>query len=199
MWNERYSAPEYVYGTAPNTFLASVADRIPPGRVLSLADGEGRNGVYLAALGQTVTTVDASPVGVAKARRLADMRGVSLTALVADLNEWTVPPAAWEGIVSIFCHLPPELRRGVHAEVVEGLVPGGVFVLEAYAVRQLGYGTGGPASADLLLTPDLVRAELVGLEILRAEELERNVQEGHLHRGRSAVVQVIARKPGARG
>jgi len=195
MWDERYATPEYAYGTEPNTFLASVAAQIPRGRVLSLADGEGRNGVFLASLGHTVTTVDASPVGVAKALRLAESRGVELTALVKDLNDWTIPPAAWEGIVSIFCHLPPALRRRVHAGVVEGLVPGGIFVLESYAVRQLEFGTGGPSSAAMLLTPELVREELRGLEYLHLEELERDVQEGTFHRGRSAVVQVVARKP----
>ena len=139
--------------------------------------------------------MDASPVGVAKALRLAESRGVELTARVEDLNDWTIPPSAWEGIVSIFCHLPPALRGRVHAGVVEGLVPGGIFVLESYAVRQLEFGTGGPSSADMLLTPELAREELSGLEFLHLEELERDVQEGTFHQGRSAVVQVVARKP----
>lgn len=196
MWDERYGAPEYVYGTEPNEFLASVAGRIPPGRVLSIADGEGRNGVYLATLGHRVTSVDASPVGLAKAGRLAAARGVKLTTVLADLAEYVITPGAWEGIVSIFCHLPPALRRQVHEQVVRGLAPGGMYVLEGYSVRQLEFGTGGPQSAELLLTLDAVRGELSGLEFLHAVELEREVHEGTLHNGPSAVVQVIARKPG---
>jgi len=196
MWDERYGAPEYVYGTEPNEFLASVAGRIPPGRVLSIADGEGRNGVYLATLGHRVTSVDASPVGLAKAGRLAAARGVKLTTVLADLAEYVITPGAWEGIVSIFCHLPPPLRRRVHEQVVRGLAPGGIYVLEGYSVRQLEFGTGGPQNADLLLTLDAVRGELAGLEFLHAVELEREVHEGTLHNGPSAVVQVIARKPG---
>lgn len=195
MWDERYASPEYVYGTEPNNFLAAVAARIPAGRVLSLADGEGRNGVYLASLGYSVTSVDASPVGLAKARRLAAERGVQLATVVADLADYAIAPGAWEGIISIFCHLPPPLRRRVHQQVVGGLLPGGLFVLEAYSVRQLGFGTGGPANVELLLTLDTLREELRGLELLNAREIEREVHEGLLHEGTSAVVQVVGRKP----
>ena len=195
MWDDRFSSPEYVYGTEPNDFLAANASRIPAGRVLSIADGEGRNGVFLATRGYDVTSVDASSVGLAKARRLADARGVRLTTVVADLAEFVIAPDSWEGIVSIFCHLPPSLRARVHAQAVRGLAPGGLFVLEAYSPEQLRHGTGGPKSAELLPTLDALRTELQGLEILHAEALERDVHEGALHEGRSAVVQFIGRKP----
>lgn len=196
MWDARYGTPDYVYGTEPNDFLAGVATRIPPGRVLSIADGEGRNGVFLAGLGYDVTGVDSSSVGSAKAQRLADSRGVHITAIVADLADYVIVPESWEGIVSIFCHVPPPLRRRVHEQVVRGLTPGGFYVLEGYSVRQLMHGTGGPKSVELLLTLDAVRAELAGLDLLHAGEIERDIHEGALHAGRSAVVQVIARKPG---
>ena len=195
MWDERYSAPGYAYGTEPNDFLASAAARIPRGRVLSLADGEGRNGVHLATLGYDVTSVDASPVGLAKADLLAAARGVRIHTVVADLAEFAVGDACWEGIVSIFCHLPPALRRAVYGQVVRGLVPGGVFVLEAYTPAQLRFGTGGPSNPDLMPTLALLRDELAGLEIVHGVELERAVREGALHDGPSAVVQVIARRP----
>jgi SAM-dependent methyltransferase len=195
MWDERYAAPEYVYGTEPNDFLASVAAQIPRGQVLSIADGEGRNGVFLATLGHDVTSVDASAVGLAKADRLAAARGVHLTTRVVDLADYLIEPGAWAGIVSIFVHLPPPLRRRVHAQVVRGLAPGGVFILEAYSPDQLRHGTGGPTNPDLMPTLDALRAELEGLEFTHAAELERGVQEGQFHRGRSAVVQVVARKP----
>ena len=197
MWNARYDSPEYAYGTEPNDFLAAVASRIPPGRVLSLADGEGRNGVFLASIGHEVTSVDASHVGLAKAERLAATRGVRLTTVVADLAEYVIAPASWEGIVSIFCHLPPVLRRRVHEQVVRGLVPGGIFIFEAYSVEQLRFGTGGPSSAYLLPTLDALRAELAGLDLLHAAEIEREIHEGTLHNGQSAVVQVVARRPAA--
>lgn len=195
MWNERYSTAGYAYGTEPNDFLAAVATRIPPGRVLSLADGEGRNGVYLATLGYDVTSVDSSPVGLAKAQRLAAARGVHLTTVVADLAEYVLDPESWEGIVSIFCHLPEPLRRRVHEQVVRALVPGGLYVIESYSPKQLGRGTGGPTAAELLPTLDALRAELGGLDVLHAEEVERDIHEGIHHDGPSAVVQVIARKP----
>ena len=195
MWNERYGSPGYAYGTEPNDFLASVASRIPPGRVLSIADGEGRNGVFLATLGHEVTSVDASSVGLAKAQRLAATRGVHITTVVADLADYAIAPDSWEGIVSVFCHLPPALRQRVHRQVVRGLSPGGLFVLEAYSVRQLLHGTGGPASAELLPTLGALRTELAGLELLHAVEIEREIHEGVHHDGLSAVVQVIARKP----
>jgi SAM-dependent methyltransferase len=194
MWNERYDTTEYVYGTEPNDFLASVATRIPAGRVLSLADGEGRNGVYLATLGYDVTSVDSSPVGLAKARRLAEDRHVSITTEVADLAEYTIEPGAWAGIVSIFVHLPPLLRQRVYAQVVRGLAPDGLFILEAYSPDQIRHGTGGPSNPELLPTLDALRAELDGLEFLHAAAVEREVQEGKFHSGPSAVVQVIARR-----
>ena len=195
MWNERYAAPGYVYGTAPNDFLAATAVQLPRGRVLALADGEGRNGVYLATLGHAVTSVDSSGVGLAKARALAVTRGVAIQTVEADLAEFVIAPESWEGIVSIFCHLPPPLRRQVHAQVVRGLVKGGLFILEAYRPAQLAFGTGGPSNADLMPTLAALREELAGLELLHAVETERDVHEGGFHDGRSAVVQVIARRP----
>jgi len=195
MWDERYASPEYVYGTEPNDFLVAMAAEIPRGRVLSIADGEGRNGVFLATLGHDVTSVDASAVGLAKAEQLAATRGVHLTTQVVDLADYEIAPGAWAGIVSIFVHLPPPLRRRVHAQVVRGLAPGGVFILEAYSPDQVRHGTGGPSNPELLPTLDALRAELAGLEFAHAVALERDVQEGQFHRGRSAVVQVRARKP----
>jgi hypothetical protein len=139
--------------------------------------------------------VDSSPVGLAKAQLLAAARGVHLTTIVADLADHVFAPESWEGIVSIFCHLPPPLRRRVHEQVVRALVPGGLYVLESYSRQQLGRGTGGPTSADLLPTLDALRAELTGLDLLHAVEVERDIHEGIHHDGWSAVVQVLARKP----
>ena len=194
MWDERFSTDEYVYGKEANTFLVQTADQIPPGPVLSLADGEGRNGVYLATLGHEVTAVDGSTKGLAKARRLAAEQDVGLITLHEDLETYHIEPVAWSGIVSIFCHLPKPLRAKVHAQVVTGLRPGGIFILEAYSPRQLQYGTGGPRDIDLLMEIDDLKGELKELTFLRAEEVERDIYEGCLHDGPSSVTQIVARK-----
>ena len=194
-WNERYATPEHFYGTEPNSFLASVAAQIPPGPVLCIAEGEGRNAVFLATLGHAVTAVDQSAVGLAKARDLADVRGVALTTVVADLAAYPIDLGAWSGIVSIFAHLPQPLRRNLHAAVVRGLAPGGVFVLEAYTPAQLAFGTGGPKDPALLMRLEDLRHELAGLALVVAQETERDVREGTGHTGRASVVQVLGRKP----
>jgi len=189
-WNERFARDDFVYGTAPNEFVAAMASWIPPGPVLCLAEGEGRNAVHLAALGHAVTAVDQSVAGMAKARRLAAARGVALTTVVADLAAFAIEPAAWSGVVTTFGHLPPALRRTVFAAAVRGLRPGGVFLLEAYTPAQLAYDTGGPKDPDLLMTAASLREELTGLRFEVLHEIERTVVEGPGHTGRGAVVQV---------
>jgi SAM-dependent methyltransferase len=193
-WDERYSDSRFIYGTEPNEFLESVADRLPAGPILSLAEGEGRNAVYLAGLGYEVVAVDQSDVGLAKARKLAAEREVHIQTMQADLDDFTIEPGAWAGIVSIFCHLPPLLRVPLHAAVARGLRPGGVFVLEAYTPRQFGRGTGGPPSPEMLVSLDDLTEELAGLEFLHALELEREVREGLYHTGLASVVQLVARR-----
>lgn len=195
-WDRRYGAAEgYLYGTAPNEFLAQVAERIPPGPVLCLAEGEGRNAVHLARLGHAVTAVDQSAVGLAKAAALAAQHGVPLAATVADLADFVITPGTWAGIVASFMHLPPALRAAVLARAAAGLRPGGVFVMEAYTPAQLAFDTGGPRDVALLPTLALLRAELPGLEIVHGLELERDILEGDGHTGRGAVVQIVARRP----
>lgn len=194
-WDERYGEPGFAYGSEPNDFLLAVADRLPPGPVLTLGEGEGRNAVFLAGLGHAVTAVDQSEVGLAKTRRRAEEKGLRVHTEQADLSEYPIRPWAWAGIVSIFCHLPPAIRVPLYEAVVRGLQPGGVFLLEAYTPQQLGRGTGGPQSPDLLVSLDDLRRELAGLEFLHAVELEREVREGAYHTGPAAVVQLVARKP----
>ncbi len=193
-WNNRYAVAGHVYGEAPNAFVAEVAPQIPAGPVLCLAEGEGRNAVHLATLGHRVTAVDQSEVGLAKARRLAKARGVEIETLATDLADYAIKAGAWAGIIATFAHLPPDLRRRVHREVVAGLQPGGVFILEAYTPAQLAFDTGGPRSPGLLMTLAALRDELSGLELLMGRELERDVTEGGGHAGRGAVVQILARR-----
>jgi SAM-dependent methyltransferase len=193
-WDERYDTDEFVYGTEPNDFLRENADLLPPGRVLCLAEGEGRNAVWLAGQGFAVTAVDSSSVGLDKGRRLAETAGVEVDFVHADLDDYDLGENTWDGVVSIFCHLPPPLRRRVHAGVVAGLKPGGMLLLEGYTVKQLDLKTGGPPVPELMHAAEDLRVDLAGLRFRRLAELERDVVEGTLHRGRSAVVQAVAVK-----
>jgi SAM-dependent methyltransferase len=195
-WDQRFGGDAYFYGTEPNEFIAASAGLIPPGPVLCLGEGEGRNAVHLAARGHAVTAIDQSSAGLAKAARLAAARGVALTTVVADVGRFSIAAARWSGIVATFLHLPPPLRREVHARAALGLSPGGVILLEAYTPAQLRFRTGGPVNQPELLMPlaDL-RAEFAGLEFLVAHEIERDIVEGNGHRGPSAVVQIAARRP----
>jgi len=197
MWNQRYSEPGFAYGTEPNDFLAANAKpHLPPkGEVLCLAEGEGRNAVFLARLGFRVTGVDSSAVGLEKARKLAEQHSVGIETVAADLAEFDLGVERWDGIVSIWCHTPAILRVRLHRAVVAALRPGGVLLLESYTPKQLAYKTGGPPTAELMMTLAAVRAELAGLDFLDAEEKLREVHEGRYHDGMSAVLQVIARKP----
>jgi SAM-dependent methyltransferase len=195
-WDERFSQPGYFYGAEPNDFLRSVSGRLPPAsRILSLAEGEGRNAVFLAGLGHQVTAVDASAPGLRKAEALAAERGVTITTIQADLATFNIEPGAWDGIVAIFCHLPPDIRQAVHRRAVAGLRPGGLFVLEAYTPDQLAYDTGGPRVEELLMRLGDLRQELAGLDLVIARETEREVREGQGHTGRSAVVQILGVRP----
>jgi len=196
-WEARYAEPEFAYGTAPNDFVASVAMDIPPGPVLCLAEGQGRNAVHIASCGHCVTAVDRSAAGLRRARELARERGVVIETAAVDLADLAIERGAWAGIVSVFMHVPAPLRAHVYRAAVAGLRPGGVFVLEAYAPRQLEFGTGGPKVRELLVPLEALREELAGLELVIAHEIERDVIEGRYHTGRGAVVQVLARKPGA--
>ena len=194
MWDERFSGLEYIYGTEPNDFLASVASQIPQGKVLCLADGEGRNGTYLASLGYEVFALDGSIVGLEKAQKLAQEKQVKITTIHADLADFIIEPQAWDGIVSIFCHLPPDLRSQVHRQAVQGLKANGVFVLEAFAPEQLAYNTGGPKNIDMLPVLNQLQKELTGLDWEIARSLERDLDEGRYHNGKAAVIQILGRK-----
>jgi SAM-dependent methyltransferase len=190
-WDERYAQDEWIFGTEPNEFLRQEAHRIPPGRVLCLGEGEGRNSVFLAEQGYEVVGVDRSQVGLDKAQALAKERGVFVETVVSSIEDFDLTEGEWEGIVSIFFHLPPALRRRVHKAVVQGLAPGGILILEAYTPRQLELGTGGPPDVEKLMTLGILAEELVGLEPLFAQEVEREVHEGRMHHGVGSVVQFV--------
>ncbi len=194
-WDQRYAEEGLAYGVAANDFLAASARRIPPGPVLCLAEGEGRNALHLAALGHAVTAVDLSLVGLEKTQRRARERGLEIATIHADLAEFDIEEGAWAGIVAIFAHLPPAIRRRLHQQAVGGLRPGGAFVLEAYTADQLPHKTGGPPVRELLFGLEELREELAGLDLVHAEETVRHIEEGKYHHGTSAVVQVVGIKP----
>jgi len=195
MWDERYSDEEYAYGTEPNDFLVEAAHYLPSGRILCIGEGEGRNSVWLAEQGFQVTALDSSSVGLEKAQRLARSRSVSIETVHADLAKYSFEEESWDGIVSIFCHLPPELRKKVHRELIRALRPGGVLVLEAYTPGQLQLGTGGPPVREMMMELESLEAELQGLNFAHGKELERPVHEGKFHSGMGSVVQIVGIKP----
>lgn len=194
MWDQRYNTPDFIYGEEPNDFLRANVSLLTPGAVLCLAEGEGRNGVFLARQGFEVTAVDSSQVGLKKAESLASSHQVRLCTVVADLAEYTIPPQHFDTIVSIFCHLPPVVRARVHQATVAGLKPGGTLILEAYTPKQLEYKTGGPPAKEMMMSLGVLESELAGLHFIIAQEIEREVIEGSLHTGMGAVVQILAKK-----
>ncbi|QQS48251.1 MAG: class I SAM-dependent methyltransferase [Acidobacteriota bacterium] len=194
MWDERYSTEDYAYGTEPNGFLEAHFKWIPKGKVLSLAEGEGRNAVFLAKQGYDVTAVDSSQVGLNKAGKLAEENGVVVELIQADLADYDLGENKWDGIVSIFCPLPSTIRKSLYQKIEVALRQNGVFLLEAYTPDQLKHGTGGGSSADTMQTKESLSRELAGLKFKHLIELEREVIEGIYHTGIGAVVQAIAVK-----
>jgi cyclopropane fatty-acyl-phospholipid synthase-like methyltransferase len=196
-WNQRFGAADYVFGTAPNAFLAAEAHRLKPGMTaLAIADGEGRNGVFLARQGLAVLSVDFSPVGQAKTRQLAAQYGVSLATECADLAEWQWGRARFDVVVGIFFQIAaPELRARLFAGMRDTLRPGGLVLIQGYRPEQLAYGTGGPKDTNLLYTADMLRAAFAGFEILHLREHDSEIHEGGGHDGMSALVDLVARKP----
>ncbi|GAA4437433.1 class I SAM-dependent methyltransferase [Bremerella cremea] len=195
-WNERFGQSEYIYGKEPNAFLKASAFYFPPsGKVLCLAEGEGRNGLFLAQEGHQVSAVDLSTEGKRKAEQLAAENNVTIDYTISDLNDFDYGVERWDAIVSIFAHIDSASRRSIYPRLVEALKPGGVFLLEAYHPRQLEYGTGGPKDVDMLVTLESLRLCFQGMQIPHQAELERNVMEGTFHTGNAYVTQFVASKP----
>ena len=198
MWNERYDEAEYIFGTEPNDFLRETFENIQAGgTVLCLAEGEGRNAVFLAEQGYKVTAIDLSEVGLKKALKLASDKGVDIKVEVADLSDYQFGEAQWDGIVSIWAHLPESVRQHVHAQITSALKPDGVFILEAYTEKQLTMAAvGGPPATQKERFGSLavLRTELVELDEVIGIEKSRMISEGKRHQGLSAVVQFIGKK-----
>jgi SAM-dependent methyltransferase len=193
MWDERYRGDNFVYGTEPNSFLVEHS-KLLTGPVLSLAEGEGRNAVFLGSLGLDVLGVDSSDVGLAKAQKLAGLKGVSIRTEVADLATYEPPANHFGAVVSISAHLPTHVRQRLYRLVEQCLKPGGIIILEAYAKSQLLRNTGGPKDPDMLLTVDDLLAEFPNCQPMLCHEIEREVVEGEFHTGLASVIQFIGKK-----
>jgi len=197
MWDDVFDKPEYHYGTEPAGFLLRHEHWLTPGaRALSVADGEGRNSVFLAQKGLTVTAMDASPKARDKALALAAARGVSVDYRLADIAEWDWAAGQWDLVAGIFIQfLPPPLRAQVFAGMVEALAPGGVLMIHGYTPEQIAHGTGGPRNPALLYTEDLLREAFGALDIRELDAYEAEISEGAGHSGRSALIDLVAVKP----
>jgi SAM-dependent methyltransferase len=199
-WDERYRDEAFVYGEAPSGYLAAQRGRFRPGmRALVPGDGEGRNGVWLAEQGLDVVTVDLSAAGVEKAKRLAAKRGVRIDAIQADLATWAWPTEAFDVVAAIFLHLPPDLRRLVHRNMLAALRPGGLLVIEAYRPEQVQYrqthgSRGGPPAAEMMFSEAMLREDFAGAEVIELESGEVDLKEGANHFGLGAVVHGVFRR-----
>lgn len=192
-WDEEFAKPGYRYGTEPNSFVVEMVARLPKGaRVIAAGDGEGRNGVWLATEGHHVLALDASSVGLAKARALAKERDVAIETEVVDLSTYQPEPASADAVVLIYVHMPPAVRRAAHRNLVKALKPGGLIILEAFHHDQLGRTSGGPKDAAMLFDLALL-AEDFGPEIKADHSFEGEVDldEGRGHIGRGAVVRFV--------
>jgi SAM-dependent methyltransferase len=195
-WQERYATDEYRFGTAPNVFLASQAKLLPKsGKALAVADGEGRNGVFLAEHGLDVLSLDFSPNAQAKARKLAAARGVTISVEQADVINWSYPPDAFDVVAAIFFQFaaPPDRDR-IFAGIKRTLKRGGLLLLEVYGPKQLEYKTGGPGILENLYTREILEAAFGDFALLDIREYDAELHEGAGHGGMSALVDLVAVK-----
>ncbi|MGB3536628.1 MAG: class I SAM-dependent methyltransferase [Mesorhizobium sp.] len=196
-WDKRYGQDDYLFGTEPNVFLTSQSFRLERGmRALAVADGEGRNGVWLAEQGIDVVAVDASFVGLEKSCALAARRGVKLTTVQADFAEWKWETGQYDAVIAIFIQFAePALRERMFEGFYTTLKPGGSLIMQGYRVEKLRYGTGGPPDAERLYTRELLLHSFASWEVLRLHEHDEAIEEGIGHSGTSALIDLVARKP----
>ncbi len=195
-WETRFATPGYLFGTEPNSFLKSKAHLLKAGQTaLSIADGEGRNGVFLAERGLDVLAMDFSPTALNKARALAAERGVALRIEQADLVTWAWPAGAFDVVVAIFIQfLTPAQRSAVFAGIKRTLRPGGMLLMQGYRPKQLEYKTGGPPEVENLYTRALLEEAFADFSSLEIEEHDSVIREGSGHGGMSALIDLVGRK-----
>jgi SAM-dependent methyltransferase len=195
-WDARFSAPEYVFGKAPNAFLKNHAHLLKSGsKTLAFADGEGRNGVFLAELGLDVLSIDFSPKAIDKAQALARERGVKLRVERADIFTWAWPPAAFDVVVGIFFQFASsDLREQLFGNIKKTLKPGGLLLIEGYRPEQVDLKTGGPPQRENMYTRKLLEDTFKDFSSVEIKEYDSVVDEGAGHKGLSALIDLVARK-----
>jgi SAM-dependent methyltransferase len=196
-WQERFSTPDYRFGKEPNEFLVRCKPLLPrTGKALAVADGEGRNGVWLARQGLDVLSIDFSPAAQAKARALAAEANADISVVEADVHAWPYPEDAFDVVAEIFTQFsPPAERARKWAGMRRALKRGGLLIVQGYTPKQLQYGTGGPKQIEHLYTREMLEQAFGDLDDVRIVEEERELQEGPGHSGMSAVIGLTARKP----
>jgi cyclopropane fatty-acyl-phospholipid synthase-like methyltransferase len=199
VWSQRYrdAGEDYLFGVAPCRFLETHRQLLGSGRsALSVADGEGRNSVWMAEQGLAVTALEISPVALEKAHRLARGRGVEVDFIQADMFTADWPPSHYDFVVGIFIQfVGPQERAVQFARLKQALKPGGLVLLHGYTPKQLEYKTGGPSAVENLYTEDLLREAFADFRIETLHAYEADIDEGSGHRGRSALIDLVARKP----
>jgi SAM-dependent methyltransferase len=195
-WETRFGAAGFLFGKEPNAFLKAQARRLRRGQTaLSMADGEGRNGVWLAEQGLDVLAIDFSPTALAKAHALAQERGVQLRTEIADITKWRWPTHAFDVIAAIFTQVAfPSQRAEYFANLKRALKPGGFLLIQGYRPEQLAYRTGGPPEVERLYTREILQTAFGDLAELDIREHDSVLNEGTAHVGMSALIDLIGRK-----
>jgi SAM-dependent methyltransferase len=196
-WETRFSVPNYVFGKEPNYFLAKCKPLLPPsGLALSIADGEGRNSIWLAEQGLDVHAIEFSPTAQNKACALARERGVKVIFELADVHTWAYPKAAYDVVCEIFTQFSTPAERALKwAGMRKALRPGGLLIIQGYTPKQLAYGTGGPKQLDQLYTRPMLEKAFAGFQSMIFTEEELEMHEGTAHSGMSAVIGLTCQKP----
>ena len=194
-WTSRFGTPEYLFGEEPNAYLKAQTSLLHPGSVLSVADGEGRNSVWLARHGHAVTAFDFCQPAVEKAQRLAQKHHVQIQAVCSDWQSFAWMPERYDNVVGIFFQfVDPVSRAELFRRMDAVLKPGGTLILQGYGIGQLTYNTGGPGKLEHLYTQDLLRTSFSNYDVLDCRDYDADIQEGTGHQGMSALVGFTARK-----
>ena len=195
-WNARFDAASEVYGAAPNAWLVECEPVLPrSARVLSLAEGQGRNALWLARQGHAVQALDISAVAMGQLQVQAERHGLAVSTRALDLADWSPEPESFDAVLLVFAHFPPDLRAVVHAKAAASLKPGAVLILEGFAREQLGRPSGGPRECAWLFDEATLRADFQRLQLQRLQQIDAPLDEGPLHQGAAVRWRLLARRP----
>ena len=194
MWNERFAKPEFAYGKEPNKFFKQEIEKLPPGKLLLLGEGEGRNGVFAALLGWQVDAVDWSEAGKEKADKFAEEKKVKINYAVKDLSNYTPEENNYDAVGLIFLHLDSELREAVHQKAAASLKSGGVIILESYSKDQIKNNSGGPKNPNLLYSLEEIFSDFADLDIISFSKEKTDLNESKIHTGEADVIRYVGKR-----